>query len=197
MAKLQTEYKGYPVLLLEEHIDYWDKIGWKDPFSDKVFSQRQYMYAKLFNTIDVYTPQAVVNGVARMVGSNESALKMAIKNVLENAIGDSITLNIVAANKDSFTVDYDAGQLKRAKLLLMLVQTSAISKVEGGENGGRTLSHVNIVRTLREITEGKGRIVLQIPEGASIDNCFIAVMTQRDNGLILGIGMTDIRHLDE
>src|SRR4051812_12783571 len=51
LAKLQREYKGKQVLLIEEHIDYWDKIGWKDPFSDRAFTQRQYMYAGLFNTI--------------------------------------------------------------------------------------------------------------------------------------------------
>src|SRR5450755_3698233 len=69
------------VIVLSFHVDYWNNLGWKDPFSSKAFTERQYNYASAIHA-EVYTPQLVINGQSEMVGSNESKISAVIKKVL-------------------------------------------------------------------------------------------------------------------
>src|SRR5580704_15264151 len=68
------------VIVLEEHVDYWDRLGWKDPFSSEVATARQTDYGDAFGGIQVYTPQMVVDGHAEFVGSSEGAALRAIQS---------------------------------------------------------------------------------------------------------------------
>jgi hypothetical protein len=77
LEKLAAENND-KVYVLSFHVDYWNYIGWKDPFSQARFSQRQRNYARQFSLESIYTPQMVVNGVAEFVGSDEQKLRAAI-----------------------------------------------------------------------------------------------------------------------
>src|SRR5476651_2422634 len=75
IAKLQKESNGKPVYILAFHVDYWNRLGWKDVFSNADYSERQNEYAKYLRLESVYTPQVVVNGKKEFVGSEESTLQ--------------------------------------------------------------------------------------------------------------------------
>jgi len=138
------------VIPLAFHVDYWDALGWRDPFSSAEWTQRQARYARTMRLSSAYTPQAVVNGTREFVGSNRAAMNAALEkasNEKEGEIaltarreGNSLIANIhanVAANDD---------------LMLAIVEDGVTTKIEHGENAGRTLTNDAIVRKLIRVT---------------------------------------------
>src|SRR5580692_6462080 len=95
VARVQQEDKDQPVYILAFHVDYWDRLGWKDAFSDTRFTQRQSRYASWLNLQSVYTPQIVVNGTKEFVGSQENTLRSAINSGLEQTPAAQLTLSDV------------------------------------------------------------------------------------------------------
>lgn len=153
LETLQHESTGKPVYILAYHVDYWDRLGWKDPFSSAAFSLRQYDYSRYF-TGQVYTPQMVLNGQTEGVGSNESLIRHTVVKLLDQA--GTATLAIEARPKaGEATVRYQAATGNKSRLEIAIVEKHAISKVTRGENEGRTLSHVQIVRSLQSFSIGK------------------------------------------
>ena len=147
LARIQKEAGNKPVYVLAYHVDYWDRLGWKDIFSNPLFTKRQYQYSRQF-TGQVYTPQVVVNGKTEFVGSDEPAANSAIKDALKGSGQGSLILK-GQQQGGKIKVDYQVvGSTKNNQLLLAVVQKHAVSKVESGENGGRTLNHAQIVRNL-------------------------------------------------
>ena len=79
VAKVQKESAGKPVYILAYHVDYWNRLGWKDAFSDAAYSARQKQYSHWIKGAEIYTPQAVINGRKEFVGSQEGTLRSTIK----------------------------------------------------------------------------------------------------------------------
>ncbi len=173
------------VLILCYHVDYWDKLGWKDQFSDAVYTQKQRAYASAFNLNSIYTPQAVVNGASELVGSDENKLITAVNKHLMNAPTQSINLT-VKRNDDAVSIDYSiAGDKKDLQIVnFALVQPEAIVTVKRGENGGRTLRHIDIVRALKTIeVMAKGTITLDIPADVKAMPLQVIAYTQHKKSL--------------
>ncbi len=152
------------VYILAYHVDYWNRLGWKDPFSSAAYSQRQSQYASKFNLSSVYTPQVIVNGSSEFIGSDEDKLNNTIKNNLNKQSGENISINTQRSN-NNVTVNYEINGSDKVLLNFALVQAEATTSVKSGENSGRTLLHVNIVRALKTIdANGKGNIVVEVPD---------------------------------
>jgi hypothetical protein len=170
VARIQKEDSDKPVYILAFHVDYWNRLGWKDSFSSADYSKRQSEYANWLNLSSVYTPQIVVNGRKEFVGSSEGTLRNAITAGLRMVPTEKLTLNAQAA-KGHITVQYQAeGAGKNSTLLLAVVQKAAQINVKSGENGGRTLSHVQIVRKVQSQAlnaDGKGSATIALPDGFS------------------------------
>lgn len=153
VSRIQKEYKEQPVYILSFHVDYWDKLGWKDSFSSAAFSSRQRNYANYLKISSVYTPQIVVNGKTEFVGSEEGTLRNAIKTNLQKASSAQLALNIVKTDQGKVTIHYQTeGNENNTVLLLAVVEKWAQTSVRAGENKGRNLSHVQIVRNLQSFT---------------------------------------------
>ena len=166
VARLLSKNIGN-VYILAYHVDYWNKLGWKDPFSKAEYSQRQNQYAAKFDLNSVYTPQVIVNGASEFVGSDEDKLTNSVENNLGKQPGQNINIS-TTKNNNNVTVNYDIDASETVLLNLALVQPEATISVKRGENGGRTLHHVNIVRTLKTIdATGKGSVTMQIPNELS------------------------------
>jgi hypothetical protein len=168
VAKIEKESKDKPVYILAYHVDYWNRLGWKDMFSSADYSKRQNDYANYLHLQSVYTPQIVVNGKTEFVGSEEGTLRNAIKTSLQKTSSVQLDLNVAAIGPNQATVKYTAeGADKTAALLIAVLQKNAQTKVERGENGGRTLSHVQIVRKLQQFTlnGNKGVAKVALPQG--------------------------------
>jgi len=168
VAKIQKEDADKPVYVLAFHVDYWNRLGWKDMFSSPDYSRRQEDYAAYLHLQSVYTPQAVVNGKTELVGSEESTLRKAIQSNLAKAPAAMLTINATTPNGNKTSITYSTeGTDKNTVLLIALVQKNAQTKVERGENQGRTLSHVQIVRKLQKVdlSGSSGSVNVSLPNG--------------------------------
>jgi len=168
VAKIEKEVKDKPVYILAYHVDYWDRLGWKDVFSNSDYSKRQNEYARYLHLQSVYTPQIVVNGQHEFVGSEEGTLRNAIKTNLEKPSNNQLSLNVSGVEKDQVSIKYSTeGADKNTVLQIAVLQKSAQTKVERGENGGHTLSHVQIVRKLQKVSLGgnSGTANIALPHG--------------------------------
>jgi hypothetical protein len=196
LAKIQKEAQGKEVYLLAYHVDYWNRQGWKDVFSSADFSDRQIDYGRWFGGSQIYTPQVVVNGKSEFVGSDEPALRQAISEELTTKPNATLALQ---ANQegDMLKVQYQAtGAIKGSNLVLALVQKSAKTKVERGENAGRILSHVQIVRKLQSDSinkTGTGTSTIALSKGFNTQNWEVLAMVQEQTrGKILAAAKADL-----
>ncbi|HTE29334.1 MAG TPA: DUF1223 domain-containing protein [Chryseolinea sp.] len=164
VAKIQKQEELQRVYILSYHVDYWDRLGWKDPFSSADYSARQKQYASWLNLKSVYTPQIVVNGRNQFVGSDEETLRTAIKKGLASPGEHQLSLVDLKLENDKLKFQYHKdGSENHLALIVVIVQKSASSKVRAGENKGKQLSHVQVVRKISRIvldgiSDGKAEI---------------------------------------
>ncbi len=197
VAKIQKEYNDQPVYILAYHVDYWNRLGWRDVFSNAAFSKRQYQYSSWIKSSSVYTPQIVVNGTQEFVGSEEGTLRNAIRADEQKTASAQLTLNDVKVNGGKAAFNYAAGGIKEnTTLVYAIVQHAAQTKVEAGENGGRTLGHVQIVRELESLPlsgRGNGAVSINLPKGLNIrDLEVIAFLQNQVTGEITAAFKTDL-----
>ncbi len=189
VAKIQRESKDVPVYILAYHVDYWNRLGWKDVFSSAEYSKRQNDYANYLNLQSVYTPQIVVNGKTEFVGSQESTLRSAIHNGLLQSRGTALNITYSKQNNNGQIKYAVSGDYKNTTLLIAFVQKNATTKVERGENSGQTLSHVQIVRKLQkvELEQAKGQTAVTYPMGYDAATWeIIGILQNKGNGVITG-----------
>src|SRR5271163_3752386 len=144
------------LIVLSEHVDYWNDIGWRDPYSSHEYSERQSAYASHFGLSSIYTPQMVVDGHFEFVGSDERRASQVIK---EAAKASKVRVSISSGSSDgeATTVHVEAGPLpssistQSAGVFLAIADNSDESQVSGGENAGRKLQHVAVLRKLTRI----------------------------------------------
>ena len=143
LAKLIEEGK---ILGLSRHVDYWDYLGWKDPFALPENTQRQYGYARTLHERQVYTPQAIVNGRKHLVGSREAEIRTLVEEMDKK--GDGMTVPIdVAVKTDSLTIRVtESARARDATLYLVHFEAQKQIEIERGENAGKTLTYYNVVR---------------------------------------------------
>jgi hypothetical protein len=149
------------VIALEEHVDYWDELGWKDPFSSHDSTVRQYAYAGVLGNGNPYTPQMVVDGGLEFSGGREQKARQSIAEAAAQK-KTTVTLSQGTASKpgsESFLIQ--VGRLSpsakggAAEVWLAITETGLHSSVTRGENAGHELRHAAIVRTMRKIGEAK------------------------------------------
>jgi hypothetical protein len=163
VEKLQQDNPGKAIYVLAYHVDYWDHQGWKDRFSDAAYTARQRRYADWLNLETVYTPQMVINGRKEFIGSYENQITKTITKELAQPVTNTLTLR-THVEGSKLHVDYTTASEKKAELVLVLVQRSATSNVKAGENTGRQLSHVQIVRQLyTQDVNGAKKITMELP----------------------------------
>jgi hypothetical protein len=181
MARLQ---KGNPnLLVLSFHVTYWDGPAWKDKYSLVGATDRQSWYVGLKNSDQVYTPEAVVDGIAQMVGSNESDVTNAIANA-DTANAVPVKLSTSGAITEMITIHIGSGAGAGAKIWLFGFDAAHDTQVGGGENTGATIHEVNVVRSITPLGNWTGIASdYTMPKPAG-DHA--AVLVQAANGQILG-----------
>lgn len=144
------------IIALEEHVDYWDHLGWHDPFSSAQWTKRQQDYAASFRNDGVYTPQMVVDGRAEFVGSSQSRARTAIAEVVREPKAEIRLGSDPANGKARVSIDVKmlpAAPSEKAEVWLAITETGLHSKVMRGENAGEDLHHAAVVRSLRKVGE--------------------------------------------
>ena len=144
------------VLALAYHVDYWNYIGWEDPYSKAAFTDYQRQYASVMRSRRVYTPQMVINGRHDVVGSRRnSVLSKIVKNQHDTVKMDAKLSNASDAKQSTLSIagsDFLAG----ADIILVTYIPSRTTKVKRGENSGRTLVDTNIVESTKKLGSFSG-----------------------------------------
>jgi hypothetical protein len=134
------------IIPLAFHVDYWNYIGWKDPFSKGEFTNRQRNYASLLNAQGNYTPQLVINGKHELVGSYKNEIKNFVKEEL--ALKNKYTISIKSAivNQNVLTIDYETDIIAASNIVnIALVKKKEFTSIKRGENKGLNQTNYNIV----------------------------------------------------
>ena len=169
LARLEEKQPvpGALVIPLAHHVDYWDSLGWPDPFASNAATKRQHSYR------GNYTPQAIVDGSAEMVGSRGSALESAIA---EAAKRPHVKVTI-SAGAQTGEVTVNAPAIPDTEIVVALVQARARIAVPRGENGGRTLDHTAIVREMKSGPHA----TFALPKGLAPGDARIVALLQDAN----------------
>ena len=182
-------FSGADLVVLSEHVDYWNGEGWVDPYSSRLFSERQRMYAERFALDGVYTPQVVVDGQRESVGGNANAIQKAVEAAIRER---KIALTLENAVRDGNRVKFHLSSAElpgaegAATVYVALAENTVQSKVAGGENGGHFLTHVAVVRSLAGVGSVKRGlsfskdIKLSLPAAAGSSGFRIVAFLQDD-----------------
>lgn len=140
---------GARAIVLSEHVTYWNHEGWRDPFSLRIMDERQRQYAQRFALGEVYTPQMVVDGEHQFVGSDAASLTRAVARA---ALTPKLNIAIENVHWSKSAVQFSArGDNRTAvNLIAVLAENGTTSEVARGENAGRTLHHVAVVRAMKD-----------------------------------------------
>jgi hypothetical protein len=178
LAKLVKENPS--VIALSFHVDYWDRLGWKDAYSDAKYTERQNAYANHFMIESIYTPQLVINGQYEGVGSNKSFAEESIQKAEVEMPATILSVQNEKQKDNSVTFDILAnGMLDKTNLVAALVEKKASTPVKAGENRGVTISHTNIVRDFKTVDAAShATLTLKIPADLPNDNWEIIVFAQ-------------------
>jgi|HubBroStandDraft_4_1064222.scaffolds.fasta_scaffold67007_3 hypothetical protein len=199
---------GVRVIALEEHVDYWNSLGWTDPFSSSQYRFRQNDYGRKFSAEGIYTPQMIVNGQAQFVGTDGDR---AAQEIARAALQQSIVLELKATPKasDPDLVDLsvkvtntEPGKAHNSNVYLAVTESDLSSNVQRGENSGRLLRHAPVVRSFgvigkidaRGASTGAITDTLKLPREWKRENLRAVVFVQeRDSFKITGAAITDLR----
>jgi len=168
------------VLPLAFHVTYWDRLGWKDPFSLPAATQRQDQYGHRFGD-GSYTPEMVVDGAVSAVGSDRGGVGSAIEKAKRNS--RTAAAVSVAKNGEQVSIEVGSGT-GSAKVLLIGFDHQHTTPIGRGENSGRTLTEANVVRSIRPVGQWSGtslRVSEPFPEGQDV-----AVVLEAPDGQIIG-----------
>ena len=192
---------GAEVIVLSEHVDYWDHDGWRDPFSSHEVTARQEAYATRFSQDSAYTPEAVIDGAKGLVGSDRRGLVSAVEHALQRPKAEIAIMN-AAFSGNAVTANAVVAALPRADLYAVLADDHDESSVARGENSGRHLTHVAVARVIEKVgslNDGFSReIRVALPDRSQTQKVRLVIFAQeRGTGRILGVTQVVLRPAGE
>ncbi len=193
---------GAQLIVLSEHVDYWDHDGWKDAYSSGAFTSRQEEYARRFGLNSPFTPQLVVDGKAQVVGSDGAAVERSIDSA-RRQVKVAVRMSSVALADPKtirlhLSVDALPGDFKerKADILVAVALDHAESHVSGGENSGRDLRHVSVAESISKVgTVGKGTnfdrdVTVKLKDATALEGLrLIAFVQGADDGDVVGAAL--------
>ena len=197
LAKLDQSQPiaGAEIIVLGEHVDYWDNLGWHDRFSAHQYTDRQSQYSARLNVDGVYTPQMIVDGTDQFVGNDAPHAVRAIQHAEQTPkLTLTVSQPVVDGRKVSSSVSIPPSAVQtKGDLYAALVDPRDSTEVRGGENGGRRLQHAGVVRTLervgslKDLDKGPVSFSLNAPPDAKPAEMRLVVFAQQSNqGAVLG-----------
>jgi hypothetical protein len=205
LAKLDHDQpiQNAEIIILEEHVDYWEDLGWHDRFSSHQYTERQNQYSARLGVDGVYTPQMIVDGTDQFVGNDSFHAHRSITSAAQKAkLNLSLSRPIVDAHKISSSVSVAPVSISQpqAELYAALVDPLDTTDVRNGENGGRRLQHAGVVRnlqrigTLKDLSAGPLSFSLNAPGDTKLTEMRVVVFAQQSvQGNVLGAVMTAVK----
>lgn len=197
LVKLLDEAHAQQIAVypLAFHVDYWNRLGWPDPYSEADWSARQAEWQQRLGNSSIYTPQLIVNGKAEFVGSDEAMAREAIRAALAQPAEVTVGVRSGYTGGGSVTATLGlAGVQRQVDVSVVLVEDGLSMAVPKGENAGRTLNHSAVVRSLkRERTSASGpvNVVVSVPSDVDRTHARLVVVVQDTrSGAVLGAAET-------
>lgn len=161
-----------PIHVLSLHVDYWNYLGWTDPYSAKEFSRRQYRRSAQFGKSGVYTPQMIVNGTTEFNGADRNEAVRAIRSAL-TAEPD---VSLVIMRNGGEIVIRPRGATTGGAIFVAIAEKYVETEVTSGENEGKRMAHSNVVRHIvsRTVVGGENEVSIPVPDEFSGQG-FVAV----------------------
>ena len=201
----QQKMNGVQVVALEEHVDYWNHLGWKDPYSAAEFSQRQSDYSQVFGTDGVYTPQMVVDGQSELVGSRSLAAREAIQKAANQPKAEIVLVGGANSSPGKPAFEVQIKNLEgisvrgETELWVAVTEKGLQTDVKAGENSGETLKHAAVVRSLRKIDTLRNpagydrQIQVAVDPGWKKENlAVVAFLAEKSSRKIIGAAATPL-----
>ncbi|HKI86380.1 MAG TPA: DUF1223 domain-containing protein, partial [Thermoanaerobaculia bacterium] len=201
---LGSSNRRKPLIALAFHVDYWNRLGWRDPFSGHRWTLRQEGYARTVANGNVYTPQLIVQGTTDCVGSDARCIERAIRAARSKPSPLNLRITSCATRPDgklklSLELSHARSLPPGARVLVALFENGIVTRVGAGENSGRTLRHDFVVRSLSEVqtlTSGSSAngvssrtvnmsLSLDLPPHSDPRHWGVAALVQRPAGPIL------------
>ncbi len=190
LLKAVKDNYGDEIIVLSYHVDYWSYIGWKDPFSQKNFSQKQRLYGNKFKSRSIYTPQVVINGREHFVGSNQSIMNHKLAHYGKEKAEAEIKLHNLKQNGETWSFQYSInGNIDNKRLRVALLIKHRETVVKRGENSNRILQNANIVvkETYIDLAESFGNSHITIPNIVKPeDELYLIGLIENENFDIVG-----------
>ncbi|WP_109300113.1 thioredoxin family protein [Aquimarina sp. AU474] len=183
LDNIRKSYEDKNVYVLSYHVDYWNRLGWKDPFSTASYSDYQREYAVKFNSRSIYTPQLVVNGSEHFTGSNRYKADDALQKYSKSKANNAIVLHDVKIEGEAVQLNYQVEGNDFDTITLALVVSERTTDVSRGENRNRVLKNSNIVANRRVEKENAGKVTIKIPEWISKNDKLSVIAYTQDSGL--------------
>lgn len=177
------------IIPLAFHVDYWNNLGWKDPFSKAEFSNRQREYAQNFDANNVYTPQLIINGKHEIVGNNESGIEKLVSKELNSNNDFNLEITSASISGNQLLVNWKTNNLdKNLTVNVALVKKKELTSIKRGENSGLQQTSYNIVYDFKEQTwnaNNKNEVSFDFKDSWKSDDFIIVAYLQKpNNGLI-------------
>ena len=187
-ALLEEMAKNVEILPLAFHVDYWDYLGWQDAFASPAHTLRQKAYAHAAGERMIYTPQAIVDGTARMVGSDSQALMSAVMQAMNKDRRAKVSVSRSGA---TLTVTGTASESLPTPVQVLLVRYTPEASVEilHGENAGQTIRYVNTVTSVTQIGEWTGAQALSLTAPISGAEAAAILVQAPDMGAVLAAAL--------
>lgn len=180
--QILNQVKGDNVIALSYHVDYWNYIGWKDPFSKATYSNKQRKYATKFNSSTIYTPQLVINGKEHIVGSKRKLVNDKISEYSKKNSQSKIVITAIAKTENLIEFNYKfEGIIDEKNIRSVLVINERTTNVKRGENRNRTLVNANIVVEEQQfkLSNDIGKGSITIPNIVNTkDQLFLALIVE-------------------
>ena len=192
---LRQAPSGQLIVGISEHVTYWNSLGWKDPYSSPLFTDRQSTYASRLSPEGAYTPQMVLNGRDQFVGSDGGALERALRDDTKRTHFDlRILTSTLSADGVDVKFSFSGHTSKSLDVVAVLTDDADRSNVQRGENSGRLLAHVSVARSLTKVATVAGdaekSIHLSLPEGFQVaagpGHHLVLFVQEAHQGTILG-----------
>ena len=170
------------IIPLSFHVDYWNRLGWIDSFSNQKYTQRQNEYASKFNLESVYTPQLIINGQKQLVGSDKDMIAAMVSDELNEIPPININIIKTKTNDSKIIIDYAVDLfVANTNINAALVQDKVFTQIKAGENKGIKMYNYNIVRDFSsdQLKNKTGTCVLQIPPGNTSAGFHIVLFIQQ------------------
>jgi len=183
---------------LSFHVDYWNYLGWKDPFSAVQFSQRQKDYAQTLKSTSVYTPQMIINGTHAFGGYNRDMAQKHIDNAFKMPSEVSVDFRIFERTDQELNIKFTVSPMPEDGLLnIALVERDLSSQVTKGENAGQLLKHDNVVRFFSSIrlVDHQGQVRVTLPPDLNPKESSVVIYVQDIKTMrILGAEKKELRN---